>query len=82
MRSGQHGGAHKNRNLPTGRELWKWESKWLSQLLSSRCSPEEWKVPPTGSLLRFRAPVFLFHSLDQGKQSEASGDLLAAKQPL
>lgn len=46
------------------------------------CSPEEWKVPPTGSLLRFRALV-LFHSLEQVKQSEASGgNLLAAKQPL
>lgn len=27
MRSEHHGGAHKNRNLPTGRELEKWESK-------------------------------------------------------
>lgn len=80
--SSEHQGAHRSRNLPTVRELGKWESKWLSQLLSSRCSPEEWKVPPTGSLLRFRAPVFLFHSLEQGKQSEASEDLLAAKQPL
>lgn len=68
--------------LLAGRELEKWKSKWLFQLLSSRCSPEERKVPPTGSLSRFRAPVFLFHSLEQGKQSEASGDLLAAKQPL
>lgn len=37
-------------------------------------SPKEWKVPPTGSLLRLRALV-LFHSLEQAKQSEASGGI-------
>lgn len=42
--------------------------------LVQHCSPEEWKVPPTGSLLRFRALV-LFHSLEQVKQSEASGGI-------
>lgn len=40
--------------------------------LDQGCSPKEWKVPPTGSRLRFRALV-LFHSLEQGKESEASG---------
>lgn len=41
--------------------------------------PEEQEVPPIGSLLRFRALVLLFHTLNRGNRARPLGDLLASK---